>query len=220
MILVTDLGERAAEQIVSALAALEARHRQGLFPNGLRHAIVVQAAKPAGSAEGHVPGLFSPGSRTLEVNVSLPFGATVHEFVRALHFDDQAARGQSHAAWLRAGIAALYERTDSGSGTPRAVLDWRLDPLRDGLAMSNCLTLARLLTAADAQVGDAATGEARYLLYWLQQNNQILAFYRAYVDRYDEDPTGRLALESVRGAPLAAIEKQWLAFVKGPIPGP
>src|SRR5439155_19944666 len=56
LVLVTDLGERSGEAIVSALAAVEARHRAGLFPNGLRHAIVVHAAKPLVGAEGRVPG--------------------------------------------------------------------------------------------------------------------------------------------------------------------
>ena len=125
---VTDLGDQEAEQLASALAAVEARQRAGLFPNGLRHAIVVHAAKPAGEGGRRLPGLFSPASRTLDVNVMVPFGTTVREFVRALHYDDQAAEGQVHAAWVRAGIAALYERTDSGTGAPHAVLDWRLDP--------------------------------------------------------------------------------------------
>src|SRR5581483_7717199 len=139
-------------------------------------------------------------------------------FVRALHYDDQAAFGQVHAPWLRDGIAALYERTDPGRGAPRAVLDWRLDPLRESLSSAAYLPLARLLTLSDAAMDEQATGEARYLLYWLQQKGYLPAFYRAYLDRYDEDPTGRQALEAVRNAPLATLERQWRGYVAGPIP--
>jgi hypothetical protein len=215
IILVSDLDERLAGQVAQALGAQEERHRQGLFPNGLRHAIVVQAPKPGTGAAGRLPGIFSPASRTLHVNVAVPAGSMLREFARALHYDDQAATGQVHAAWLREGIAALYEQATAGTGTIRGVPDWRLSLLKENLGKPSFIPLARLFTFKPSEMSPQATTEARYLLYWLQETGRLVPFYRSYVENYDDDSTGRLSLESLLSRPLAAVEKEWVAYLKG-----
>ncbi len=214
VVLVSDLDDRMAGNLVSVLAGQEAGHRLVLFPNGLRHAIVVHEPRPQANGGNPLPGLFSPAARTLQVSVSAPTGGLLREFARALHFDDQAARGQVHAAWLRAGIATLYENSTIAATGIRGLKDWRLGSLKSAAARAGGLPLLSLLTVKAAAAGPDTAAEARYLLYWLQETRRLRSFYSSYVERFDEDPTGRLALESVTGKPLAAVEKEWLSYLR------
>lgn len=213
VILVTDAPAAVAEALGATLASAEAAHRQCLFPNGLRHAIVVQASQGA-AGTGPLPALFSPASRTLGVNPAAPPGALLREFARALHFDDQAARGQLHAPWLAAGLAALYEQARMEPTGPRALEDWRITEARQLAATPAFIPLARLVALPPASIDRAAASEARALLFWLQETHRLRLFYEAYLDAHEEDPTGRRALEQVLGPPLEAGQAGWTDWLK------
>jgi hypothetical protein len=210
--LVTDLDEVVADRLVAALAAAEVSHRAGLFPNGLRHAIVLHAPRGARSAAS---ALFSPATRTLQFQAAAPAGALLREFARALHFDDQAAHGQTHAPWLAAGIPALYEQAATPPDGARGLRDWRLGPLRASLAKPVFIPLSRLLKLDAREIDSQAVAEARYLLYWLQETDRLRAFYQAYLEGWEGDRTGAAALKAATGQPLAALEPAWIAFVQG-----
>jgi hypothetical protein len=216
LVLVTDLEAPVADRLVAALAAAETSHRAALFPNGLRHAIVLYAPVAPGSTAG---ALFSPASRTLQLNAAAPVGTILREFARALHVDDQAAHGQVHAPWLAAGLVALYERALTPPEGARATRDWRLQPLRDSLEKPSFIPLPRLLRLTSAQFDSQAVAEARYLLLWLQETDRLPAFYRAYLAGWEDDPTGKAALLAVTGQPLATMEAAWRAYLQGnPVP--
>lgn len=212
LVLVTDLDAPIVDRLVAALSAAEASHRAALFPNGLRHAVVLYAPAAGGSAAG---GLFSPASRTLQFNPSAPVGTLLREFARALHFDDQAAHGQMHAPWLTAGLAALYERAATPPDGARGLRDWRFAPLRDSLSKPAFVPLPRLLALEPGQIDSQAVAEARYVLLWLQETGRLPAFYRAYLESWEDDPAGKTALEQATGSPLAAAEATWVEFLTG-----
>jgi hypothetical protein len=214
LVLVTDAEETMAASLVEALRGWEAGHRAALFADGLRHAIVVHAPKPTSTDGGPLAALFSPAARTLHVNLAAPPGLLLAEWTRALHFDDQAAHGQIHPPWLAAGLPALYERARlTGEGLV-ALDDGRLPELAQRIGTPEWTGLPQLLAAPAAAMRRPAVAQARALLLWLQEAGRLRPFYRALVERYEEEATGRLALEAVCERPLAEVEEAWTAWLR------
>src|SRR5262249_29857554 len=77
----------------------------------------------------------------------------------------------------------------------------------------------RALTAADADAfyaGDTSYAQARYLLYYLQEQGLLRELYRRFRADRARDPTGYSILVDVLGArDMAAFQRRWQAWVLG-----
>ena len=54
---------------------------------------------------------------------------------------------------------------------------------------------------------------ARYLCYWLQEQNKLIPFYAKFKKAAKEDPMGVATLEKIAGKKLEALEKEWGKWV-------
>ena len=149
-----------------------------------------------------------------------------HEFTHALHNADQDPTGQEHAIWLTEGLATLYEAAQfEGEGEQRKLVpadNFRLPFLQRGARMKRLIPLDRLIKMDQKPFVSNATyayGQAGSLLLYLHEQGQLRKFYEEYKETFDQDSSGKIALESVTGKPLAQLEKDWLAWMvqrKGP----
>lgn len=136
-----------------------------------------------------------------------------HEFTHRLHFADQPALGQGVVApWIVEGLAVLTEEAsfEGGKFQPRHIRRIRKLP-----SMARKREMIPLQTLVTMQGADF---ERRSLLCYAQSGNvmqylwetgQLKKFYDTYKQTYDEDPTGKLALEETTGKPLAEFESAW-----------
>jgi hypothetical protein len=123
------------------------------------------------------------------------------------------AVGQEHAAWIQEGLATLYEdyRRDRGGGVRFTPNDRQ--PLTRTLAATDRLIPWRTLTAMDAGTLRAESRRAypqlRSIFRYVAEQGRLEAWYEAYVDGFDEDPTGVAALEAALGRPIDDLERRW-----------
>ncbi len=139
-----------------------------------------------------------------------------HEFTHALHAADRAPLGQEHAIWVAEGLAVMYEGARV-IGDALVPTDNRRTPITRAAAQRRSLIpLAHLVAMTpDTFVarGRMTYPQAGSLMLYLRERGWLREFYDAYKAGYDDDPTGRAALESVTGMTLDALEEgfvQWL----------
>jgi hypothetical protein len=165
---------------------------------------------------GGIAGFYDPTSRTL---IARQLGQVMtHEFTHALHAADVAPLGQQHAIWLTEGLASLYEaaeaREDSDELVPRD--NFRLGLLQSAGRQGRLLSLEKLLALKQPQfvrLNHLAYGQSSSLLLYLYERDLLRPFYDAYKAGYNDDPTGRVALEEVTGMTLADLEKAWTQWM-------
>jgi hypothetical protein len=136
-----------------------------------------------------------------------------HEFVHALHHDHMDAVGQEHPLWIQEGLALLYEDYRLGDdGSIRFTANDRHDLSRT-LAAGNRLLRWRELFAMKPQAlraGAASTyPQLRSIFRFIAREGRLEAWYDAYVDGFEDDPTGVAALELVFGRPVESLERGW-----------
>ena len=67
---------------------------------------------------------------------------------------------------------------------------------------------------------DLAYGEAGSLLMYLYEHEMLKGFYAAYTERYEQDPTGRVALEHITGKNLKDLQADWIDWLLPRTPPP
>ncbi len=141
-----------------------------------------------------------------------------HEFTHAMHFGHMERTGQPHAMWVQEGLAALYERYDlSESGEITFLPTARHNDVRRLVAQRSGPVVAPMMAMKPSQfmaASDDLYPVARSFFEYLADQGKLRRWYRAYVDGFADDRTGRAAAESVLGKPVAAVERDWRAWVK------
>ena len=136
----------------------------------------------------------------LVMNIATGGGTMIHEMVHPmLHASFPAV-----PAWFNEGLASLYEQCSADGEGIRGELNWRLPGLQKGIAEGWLPPLSWLMSL-DAHTfysEDPGTnyGQARYLLYYLQQHGLLLEYYAAI----KAQPEGTTALQAVLGVPSVA----------------
>ncbi len=162
----------------------------------------------------HAGGYYQPATRTLtSLSVS---DVLIHEFTHALHHADQVRRGQRHPIWIAEGLATFFQGawTQSGILAPQALPD--LATLQGAIKEGSVPSLGDLCAitpTAFQKRAETAYPYVRYVMLWLYRQGKLRAFYEAYTGRYAADTTGRAALESLLGKPLAEIDAAWRAWL-------
>lgn len=208
------------------LDAFRRRARRDLLgaelPGPLHVVLLTPGDAPALLEEG-AGGLYSADTNVLytdEEEGPAPDGASVllHELTHALHFADQAARGQAHPIWLVEGLASLLEAADVVDDRLVPRPEARLGELQEAVARGRALpweTLTRLDQPAFLADADLAYAQARHVLLYLSERGLLRRFYDDYVEpsSFEADPSGLEALEVALGRPIEEVERDWARWV-------
>jgi len=159
-------------------------------------------------------GYYKPSSHTLVMNIGTGGGTLVHEMTHALMAPDFP----NAPAWFSEALGSLYEQCQVGLSSLRGLVNWRLPALQKAIDAGQLIPLAKLVATTDAEFRGQNVGlhyaEARYLALYLQEKGLLPRFYRAFRDKFEDDPTGAKPLAAVTGLALPALEKEWVAWVK------
>ncbi len=186
-----------------------------LFDYRLEQYVTIIIPKPGTIEMGRIGGVFRRSDATI---VAQRVGMTCrHEFTHALHFADLEARAQLHPIWILEGLATLYETAEFHHGRLHPTPNDRLNALKFFLARDRLHPLSELLNIdQDDFMEDPAVFYAmsRYVMFYLEEKGKLREWYQAYTAGYEQDDTGRDAMEKVLGKNLDAIEKDWHEWVK------
>ncbi|MEM7230203.1 MAG: PDZ domain-containing protein [Planctomycetota bacterium] len=136
-----------------------------------------------------------------------------HEFVHAMHFAHMERLGQKHPLWIQEGIASLYESyTLSASGAitfhPNERHNIAKRRQRAGRLM-DWDDLFELSSVRFMQIAGRMYPEVRSIFEFVAAEGKLEAWYDAYIEHFDDDPTGRTAFELTFDQPLEAVERSW-----------
>ncbi|HEY0253408.1 MAG TPA: DUF1570 domain-containing protein [Kofleriaceae bacterium] len=155
-------------------------------------------------------GYYSPTANALIMNVN-GLGTLSHELVHPY----MEANFEDVASWFNEGLASLFERPSERKGHIIGLPNWRLPNLKKEIKAKSLPSLAKLVATKRDEFYNAdwdAYAQARYLVYYLQEQGKLNDFYTAYHDD-QKDNTGRTALEKVLGEDLESFDPKWRAWV-------
>ena len=192
-------------------------HLFGAYPDDEVLLVLVDPADgPKVFTQRDVAGFYEHSKRRL---VAQGTGFTLrHEYVHALHYGDMERRQQLHAFWVLEGLAALfeyYEFEPDGSITFLACA--REEQMQRLLASSSLIRWRDLFSMS--QMNFVAKGRNTYahvrsIFQFMAEKGHLEAWYRTYVDTFEEDSTGTRALEIVFGQSIERIERRWREWLR------
>ena len=168
-----------------------------------------------------VYGFYRPDLRRIVMNAGLGLGTLTHELVHPI-IDSDFPRAPT---WINEGIASLYEAPVIPSeGEIRGRKNWRYPRLSRALnqkAEQGKVSVEHLFSLSDAVFRgadeDLNYALARYFCQWLDSQNELWPFYRAWRDDVANDPSGKLAFEAATGMTYAEATpkfRRWLRALK------
>jgi hypothetical protein len=174
----------------------------------VKHCQLLFGSKP------HTPfGYYSSTNRALVMNISTGGGTLVHEIVHPFI----EANFASCPAWFNEGLASLYEQSRSQGGHIMGSTNWRLRGLQLAIQDERLPSFEELCSTTTREFYDGAStnyAQARYLCYFLQEQNQLVRFYHEFVKDVEADPTGFQTLQGVLNrSDMAQFQKEWEAYV-------
>jgi hypothetical protein len=167
----------------------------------------------------HTPfGYYSPTEKALVMNIDTGGGTLVHEIVHPFI----AANFPECPSWLNEGLGSLYEQCNTNNGRIWGLTNWRLRGLHEAINDEEyevptfeelCSTTTREFYNADPGTNYA---QARYLLYYLQEEGLLEKYYHEFHQAAKDDPTGYETLKRiVDEEDMEAFQKKWTEFVLG-----
>ncbi len=140
-------------------------------------------------------GYYKPKQRTLVMNLGTGQGTLLHELTHALaDFDFEGMPN-----WLNEGLACLHEQSrfrDSGAGPwIEGLVNWRLSGLQEVARAGQLRSLRDLVENPQFHGHGEGTNyaQARYFCLYMQERGVLESFYRAFRQRYADDPRGMQA---------------------------
>lgn len=202
------------------------RLRKDYFPRDPPHIIDVWLFKDKPSYDKHVKeifhdtpttpfGYYSREHRALIMNIATGGGTLVHELVHPL----MEGNFPACPPWFNEGLGSLYEQCGDKDGHIRGFTNWRLPGLQAAIRAGQTVPFEALCGMDERRFylePGAHYPQARYLCYYLQEQGLLGRFYREFVARAGEDPTGVKILKKVLGEDdLEAFRAKWEKFVLG-----
>jgi len=141
----------------------------------------------------------------------------------AFHHADQIFRKQVHPLWISEGLALVFETSCVQDGRLHPLPNARWIQLREMVAQEELIPWAKMVRLTDKKFNADAINsyaQTRYVFLYLHHRGLLKSWYDAYTRGYNDDPTGRAALEKVFGKKLSEIEADWMAWVKSQKPTP
>ncbi len=163
-------------------------------------------------------GFYDRRTRTVVLNAAPGLGTLTHELVHPIVESDFPQAPE----WLNEGIASYFEAYGfPRPGEIRGTRNFRLPGLLAALRARPEETRPSL-PALFAMRNEIFRGEeeslnyatARYFCYWLDTQDKLWPFYRAWRDGFESDPTGERALVATMGKTPAELDAAWGAWVR------
>ncbi len=179
--------------------------------------------KDARSYEEHVLATFGEApdtpygfanERGLFMDISTGGGTLVHEMVHPL----LGANFPDCPPWFNEGLASLYEAVGEEDGRLHGMLNWRLPGLQEHIRSGELPSFEHLMSRSSHQFYEQDPGsnysQSRYLLYYLQEQGLLQAYYRTFTANVATDPTGLDSLKQVlRRQDIEAFQAEWEIWV-------
>jgi hypothetical protein len=161
-------------------------------------------------------GYYSHAHKALIMNIATGGGTLVHEIVHPY----VRANFPSCPSWLNEGLGSLYEQSGERNGRIIGLTNWRLRGLQRAINAGKVPSFKELTSTTDDEFYNKDKGtnyaHARYLCYYLQERGLLRKFYREFVARQRDDPTGYDTLVKTLGEKdMDAFQKKWEAYVLG-----
>jgi hypothetical protein len=205
------------------------RLKQDYFPEDPNHAINIWLFRDKSTYEqntvdvfGRHPstpfGYYSARDKALVMNIETGGGTLVHEIVHPL----VAANFRGCPSWLNEGLGSLYEQCEDRSGHIYGLTNWRLHGLHEALKDEEYKmpTFEELTSTSTREFYEEDPGtnyaQARYLLYYLQEQGLLVRFYHEFRRAAQDDPTGYVTLCKVLGRKkeeMDAFQREWAEYV-------
>lgn len=159
-------------------------------------------------------GFYSSRHQGLFMNIATGGGTLVHELVHPYVEADFT----DAPAWLNEGLGSLFEQSGELDGHIVGRTNWRLAGLQHAIDAAQVPTFEALTHLGDTEFYGEGSGthyaQARYLMYYLQEQGLLREFYRRFRSARAVDPSGYATLVSVLGEPdMKAFQARWEAFV-------
>jgi hypothetical protein len=161
-------------------------------------------------------GFYSESAHGLIMNIATGGGTLVHEIVHP-YMD---ANFPERPAWLNEGMGSLFEQCNERDGHIRGETNWRLPGLQKAIRAGRLPAFPEFLAQSErafyADPRGTNYGQARYLLYYLQERGLLVSFYQKFHAAVRKDPSGVETLRAVLGErDLDAFQRRWERFVLG-----
>ncbi len=159
-------------------------------------------------------GFYSSSDNGLFMNIATGGGTLVHEIVHPYVEADFPGA----PAWLNEGLGSLFEQSSERDGHIVGETNWRLAGLQEAIRAGGVPSFRALTGMNDHAfyVKDRGTNyaQARYLMYYLQEQGLLREFYAAFRAARLGDPTGYDTLVATLGErDMAGFQKRWEAWV-------
>lgn len=159
-------------------------------------------------------GYFSQQDHALVMNIATGGGTLVHEIVHSF----MAVNFPQSPAWFNEGLSSLYEQCGEENGQIHGYTNWQLAGLQEAIRAKQTPTFKTLCSADTVEFYERDKGvnyaQARYLCYYLQQQELLRKFYCQFHDHHPDDPTGYNTLKTVLGRDdMDAFQREWEDYV-------
>jgi len=167
------------------------------------------------NAEPSTPfGYFSHTDKALVMNIATGGGTLVHEIVHPF----VASNFPRCPAWLNEGLGSLYEQSSERDGKIVGLTNWRLAGLQKAIRDEKVPSFLTLCTTTQHQFYNEDPGtnysQARYLCYYLQEQDLLRKFYHRFHANWEKDPSGYKTLREILGRrDMDRFQKEWEAWV-------
>ncbi len=157
--------------------------------------------------------------------VSMDIGPTLrHEFLHVLHWRDCTRRGQAHPIWIMEGLCSLAEDYDLEGGKVRPATSWRTNMAQRMERVKNLQPIEKLAAMTPLQFSGrrplANYAQARTFFLYLHDQGKLKAWYEHYTENFAADPTGVESIVAVLDLPIANVNRNYRAWLRGLPPVP
>jgi len=227
LVFVTNTDQQTLQSLRSWLVRQAASQRRMLFEHAPDQYIAVVLPSPADYRQiVSRPGVggFYHHSHDKRVLIVQRLGMVLtHEFTHALHAADIEPLGQEHAVWISEGLAAMFEAAQFKGEDLLPGDSFRLEAVQAAARGRRLIPLSRLVTMDQKAftvnaVVNLTYGQSASLLLYLYETGRLRGFYDTYKATYDQDKSGKAALEKVTGKKLPEIERDWRMWMMGRTP--
>jgi len=176
-----------------------------------KNAVKLFGAKP------HTPfGYFSQEHGALVMNIETGGGTLVHEIVHPF----MAANFPKCPSWFNEGLASLYEQSAERDGKIVGLTNWRLAGLQESIRKGEVQPFKDLCNTTSVEFyasgGRPNYAQARYLCYYLQENNLLVKYFHAFRKNADNDPGGYKTLQGIlETEDMDGFQKKWEKWILG-----
>ena len=142
-----------------------------------------------------------------------------HEFTHLMHYGHMERLGQAHALWVQEGIAALYESYQfDEDGQITFFPNFRFNHVKRNVERNRFIRwddFVNLSAEEFMERADRSYPQARSIFRWLADRGQLVEWYEAYVETFEEDRSGAAAFAKVFDEPLDQTQMRWRNWLKG-----